>query len=176
LLPFIIRDCRTVTRELIVNCFVLINHCSATCIKPENIMTKRIKYKYEPISVKLKILIICLLNRISIIRDIIEILVVISIDKRIIPFASCSLLGNTMAIGYVSAAIGATILTIAIKVPIKPYASGPYNRVIIGDKALAIIWAAAVPLANIMTFRTNGFLLNFINLFFIKISFINLYE
>src|SRR5699024_8621589 len=43
----------------------------------------------------------------------------------------------------------------AVKVPNNPKASGPYRRVITGEKANVMAWAPAVPVATRITFRTN---------------------
>src|SRR5699024_11422065 len=77
-------------------------------------------------------------------------------ESRINPLASLSRFGSTTAIGYVNAATGATVWIIAMNTPIRPYASGPYRRVIMGVNASEIAWAAAVPEAMMTTLRTNG--------------------
>ena len=61
-----------------------------------------------------------------------------------------------MAIGYVNAAIGVIIVTIDIKVPIIPYASGPYNRVIIGYKIKLRDSRAKNLIAMVTGYETNS--------------------
>src|SRR5699024_5504399 len=69
----------------------------------------------------------------KVINDTIDMKTVMIKDSLIIVFAFLSLLGKTIATGYVKAAIGIIILVSAVKVPKTPNASGPYNLVIIRD-------------------------------------------
>src|SRR5699024_1716816 len=96
---FEIKDSISVTRALIENCFVLIIHCSITCINPENNTTKGIKNKKFPISFKLNKLVILLLKKNIIINDKILSIIVIKIESLIKPFATRLSFGNTIAMG-----------------------------------------------------------------------------
>src|SRR5690625_1634545 len=98
----------------------------------------------------------------KVINDTIDMRTVMIKDSLIIVFALLSLLGKTIAIGYVKAAIGIIILVSAVKVPKTPNASGPYNLVIIGDNNKDNAWAPTAPDATINTFRTNLFLKSFL--------------
>ena len=71
------------------------------------------------------------------------------------PFAFSRFFGSMIAMGYVKAAIGANTVTIAVKIPNRPNASGPYRRVIKGENATVMAWAPAVPVATTTTLRMN---------------------
>src|SRR5699024_5545909 len=134
---------------------VRINHCSETCNKPAKIMTIGIKNKNGAISFRLKMETIFSFNKSKITVVSKDIIKVIYSDSLIKPFASLSLLGKTIAIGYVKAAIGIIIRVREVNVPIIRKASGPYNLVIKGDKAIVTACAPAAPVAIINTFLTN---------------------
>ena len=70
--------------------------------------------------------------------------------------------------GYVRAATGVSTATIEMKVPNKPNASAPYNRVIIGEKAMVIACAIIEPEDAIITLRLNG-LLNILRNIFLNL-------
>ena len=55
-----------------------------------------------------------------------------------------------------------------MKTPCVPKASAPYNRVISGVKTIVMACAAAVPVAIVMTLRTNGRLLTSLRFFSTK--------
>lgn len=93
---------------------------------------------------------------------IIAIMTEINIESLAISLASLSYLGKTIAIGYVKAAIGIIIAITAVKTPSTPNASGPYNLVITGVNSSVISCAAAVPVARIITFFTNGLLISLV--------------
>ena len=54
--------------------------------------------------------------------------------------------------------MGMNTVAMAMNMPCRPNASGPYKRVIMGAKAIVMACAPAVPEATTATFRTNWLL------------------
>src|SRR5699024_7056222 len=98
----------------------------------------------------------------KVINDTIDMKTVMIKDSLIIVFAFLSLLGKTIATGYVKAAIGIIILVSAVKVSKTPNASGPYNLVFIGDINKDKVCAPTVHDATINIFRKKFFLKSFL--------------